>query len=99
VYKEFWKSLVERRGVLKKDQVMRELSDYALLLDTLPKLLCGLTGGRISKPFTSNYAVLSEVEELQNEDFSRRKRDLLKDLSKYKVIKVSELKRLLDYHF
>lgn len=63
LYEEFWKDIVEKDGVLNKDQVMRELSDFSKLLDAVPRVYMAVTGGRISKPLTYVEHVLSEFEE------------------------------------
>lgn len=64
VYENFWKDLVEENGVLDKDKVMRELSDYEFMLDQVPKVYCEVTGSRISKPNTYAYEVIGQFNEL-----------------------------------
>lgn len=43
--------------------VKRELYDYSILLDHVPKVYSEVTGGRVSKPNTTAGAVIGEYEE------------------------------------
>lgn len=50
IYQNNWKTIIENEdGTLNKDQVMRELSDYAFLLDQVSKVYSEVTGGTLSK--------------------------------------------------
>jgi len=63
-YEEFWKDVVENEdGTLNKDQVMRELSDYSMVMDNCAKAYCVMTKQRISKQNTMFF----EVEGIFNE--------------------------------
>jgi len=63
-YEEFWKYVVENEdGTLNKDQVMRELSDYSMVMDNCAKAYCVMTKQRISKQNTMFF----EVEGIFNE--------------------------------
>lgn len=65
-YEEFWKDIVENEdGTLNKDQVMRELSDYSMVMDNCAKAYCTMTKQRISKQNTMFF----EVENIFNELF------------------------------
>lgn len=80
-YEEFWKDIVENKdGSLNKDAVMRELSDYSMLLDFVPKVYMEVTGGRVSKTNTTPDAVigafidhLQEVVEFEKECWEEEK--------------------------
>ncbi|MED1863345.1 hypothetical protein P4V41_07735 [Fictibacillus nanhaiensis] len=62
VYDEFWKDLVENEdGSLNLDQVKRELADFRLLIQEVPKVYEELTG--LSKPLTRAEAILSIVND------------------------------------
>lgn len=72
VYEEFWKDIIEDEdGNIDKDALMRELSDYAFLLDEVPKVYMEVTGGKISYPNTYAYEVINEAnnhyQEIYNE--------------------------------
>ena len=63
-YEEFWKDIVENEdGTLNKDQVMRELSDYLMVMDNCARAYCTMTKQRISKQNTMFF----EVEGIFNE--------------------------------
>ena len=63
-YEEFWKDVVENEdGTLNKDQVMRELSDYSMVMNNCAKAYCVMTKQRISKQNTMFF----EVERVFNE--------------------------------
>ena len=63
-YEEFWKEIVEESGVLDKDKVMRELSDYSFVLEQVPLVYCAVTGSRVSKPNTYAFEVIQQFENL-----------------------------------
>lgn len=57
-YEDFWKDIVENEdGTLNKDQVMRELSDYSMVMDNCAKAYCLMTHQRISKQNTMFFEV------------------------------------------
>ena len=65
-YEDFWKGIVENEdGTLNKDQVMRELSDYSMVMDNCAKAYCLMTHQRISKQNTMFF----EVEGIFNDLF------------------------------
>ena len=65
-YEDFWKDIVENEdGTLNKDQVMRELSDYSMVIDNCEKAYSEMTNGIISKANT----LFSEVETIFNEKY------------------------------
>ncbi len=72
VYEDYWKDLVEKGGVLDKDAVMRELSDYEFMLDQVPIVYCEVTGNRISKPNTYAFEVINQFNELyENKEITK----------------------------
>jgi len=63
-FDEDWKDLVcNGDGTLDKDKVMRELHDYSILLENVPKVYMHITGGKISKPNTLAGAVIAEADD------------------------------------
>lgn len=63
-YEMFWKGIVENEdGTLNKDQVMRELSDYSMVMDNCSMAYSTMTKQRISKQNTHFF----EVEGIFNE--------------------------------
>jgi hypothetical protein len=65
-YEEFWKDIVENEdGTLNKDQVMRELSDYSMVIDNCERAYYEMTNGLISKANT----LFSEVECVFNDKY------------------------------
>lgn len=52
-YEDFWKNIVENSdGFLNKDQIMRELSDYSMVMNDCERAYDLMTGGIISKAGT-----------------------------------------------
>lgn len=67
-YDSFWKQIVENKdGTINLDQLKKELSDYSLLLDNVPKVYMDITNDRISKPFTDISVVISQYEQILEE--------------------------------
>lgn len=63
-YNSTFKDIVEYEdGTLNKDQVMRELSDYAVFMDTATRVYCRVTGGRVSKINTTADAIIGVYED------------------------------------
>lgn len=64
-YNSFWKDIVENEdGTLNKDQVMRELSDYSMVMDNCASAYCTMTKHQISKQNTCFFEVEGLFEEL-----------------------------------
>lgn len=63
-YERHWKRIVELPdGSLNRDQIMRELADYSMVMRQVSLAYDEVTGGRISKPHTMAHHVAGEVEE------------------------------------
>ena len=96
-YKEFWKYIVENDdGTLNKDQVMRELSDYSMVMENCASAYSEMTCGQISKQNTCFY----EVQEIFFEKFIRT--DCLIDdiLEILKTDDIVQLKKdILNYFY
>lgn len=61
-YQEFWKDIVENEdGTLNVEQVKKELADYKILLDEVPKVYDELAG--FSKPHTRASVIISAVND------------------------------------
>lgn len=71
-----WVPIVAPGGVLNLELVKRELYDYAMLLDNVPRVYSHATGGRVSKPNTDAGAVIAEIDsyidELVEEEIADR---------------------------
>ncbi len=62
VYEEFWKDIVENEdGTLNKDQVMRELADYSVILKSVPEVYIEVAN--LSKPLTKPEVIISNLNE------------------------------------
>ena len=77
-YISTFKDIVEYEdGTLNKDQVMRELSDYAVFMETAMTVYCRITGGRISKINTTADAIIGvyqdEITETVNAEIEDRR--------------------------
>ena len=68
-FKEFWVPIIfdMENGRLNLEQLKKELYDYSMLLENVPKVYCEITGGRISKPNTNPDAVISEYNDVLTE--------------------------------
>lgn len=100
-YEDFWKDIVENEdGTLNKDQVMRELSDYSMVMDNCARAYCLMTHQRISKQNTMFF----EVENIFNELFIDKELcadDLIntvitKDMTYDEIIKA--IREYFDYY-
>ena len=95
-YNEFWKDIVENEdGTLNKDQVMRELSDYSMVLDNCSDAYYAMTNGKISKQNTKFF----EVENIFNNEFIDMKYydKLQQQNKKYKEVIEKANKKLNDF--
>lgn len=95
-YEEFWKNIVENEdGTLNKDQVMRELSDYSMVMDNCASAYSTMTNGRISKQNTHFF----EVENIFNELYLDR--DIIIDdmIEILKIDDINELKKQINDYF
>lgn len=65
-YESFWKKIVENEdGTMNKEQIMRELADYSIVMDNCKKAYMKMTEQNISKPLT----YFSEVLEVFHERY------------------------------
>jgi hypothetical protein len=63
-FEDFWKELVcKPDGSLNIDQVKRELHDYHTVLSQVSRVYDHITGGRISKPNTLAFEVITQADE------------------------------------
>ncbi len=68
-YNERWKHIVENLdGSLNKDQIMRELSDFSMIIDNCTKIYSHVTGGNVSKPNTDVEVVINLADEYYYEE-------------------------------
>lgn len=61
-FQDFWAELVMKDGMFDLVQIKRELHDYSILLENVPKVYDYITGGAISKPHTSAASVIDVAE-------------------------------------
>jgi hypothetical protein len=57
-------------GKIDRQAVINEIRDYYLLGSFVPLVYSGVTGGRVSKPFTRPEAVLAVAEEVRNQQLA-----------------------------
>ena len=63
-YESFWKKIVEKEdGTRNKEQIMRELADYSIVMDNCMKAYMEMTEQNISKPLTYFSEVLGVFHE------------------------------------
>jgi len=69
-YESFWKEILEdSNGNININQLKRELHDYRMILDSVPKVYCHVTGGIVSKPLTDPSVVCSLADEHYEESY------------------------------
>lgn len=62
-YQEKWKEIIENKdGSLNKEQIMKELFDYSIMLENVPIVYKEVTGGLLSKPHHSANSIICEFE-------------------------------------
>ena len=69
IFKEFWVPIIfdMKSGRLNLEQLKKELYDYAMLLDNVPKVYSEITSGKISKPNTCAEVVIAEYHDVLSE--------------------------------
>lgn len=63
VWAEFWEPLVVVDGEVRLDHIKRELYDYWVLLEEVPKVYMYITDGRVSKPNTAAFHIIAAHDE------------------------------------
>lgn len=67
IFQEFWVSILyDETGKLNLEQLKKELYDYSMLMNFVPKVYMEITGGRISKPNTFPSVVIAEFNDHVN---------------------------------
>jgi hypothetical protein len=68
-FKDFWVPIIfdAKNGRLNLEQLKKELYDYSMLLENVPKVYCEVSGGKISKPNTDPEEVILAFNDLLNE--------------------------------
>jgi hypothetical protein len=62
-YNDVWKQIIENNdGSLNLDQIKKELFDYWNFMEDCSLVYSHVTGGRISKPNTKAFEVISEAD-------------------------------------
>lgn len=83
-YEDFWRELVENPdGTLNRDQIMRELHDYRVVMHEVALAYDDVTNGRLSKPNTAARHVVAAVNERIDtaiEDAKKEAADELEEL-------------------
>ena len=95
-YEEFWKDIVENEdGSLNKDQVMRELSDYSMIIDNCTKAYMIMSDGMISKPHTCFFEVENIFDDryIKKEYVKEEIEGMIEDSSDFNELK----KYLIEY--
>lgn len=94
-YEEFWKDIVEdENGNFDKEQVMKELADYSMVIENCTKAYSLLSKNNISDPRVNFY----EVEKIFDESYSDDEVIIedMKQLLKEKDINVLK-ENIVDY--
>ena len=80
-YNEFWKEIVENPdGSLNKEQIMKELADFSVLIKNLSEIYCYMTGNMVSKPMVNSSVIIQICEEQLQESYQRGYEDAMSDV-------------------
>lgn len=90
VYDEFWRPIVEPNGVLDFGQVKRELFDFRMMMEEVPKVYDAVTGGRFSKPLTRAQVIIDAAEAHYQDWFAEDEPDGGMKLNKNRPLLVVE---------
>jgi len=72
-WQEFWKPIVSKEnGDLDLEQVKKELSDYSMILEEVPKVYCALTNDTLSKPHYLAETVISVAQDVQQKEYEEQ---------------------------
>lgn len=63
VYGTFWKEIVESNGELDLAQVKKELHDFHIMIEEVPKVYMHVTGSQVSKHLTDSEVVCSLADD------------------------------------
>ena len=75
---EFWKDIIMKDGVIDIEQLKKELSDFSMILDEVPKVYDHITGGLLSKPTYPADVVITQADDHSNECFKDNIKDLIR---------------------
>lgn len=67
VYADFWKPILEKDGQLSMDQLKRELYDFWVAMENVPKVYCHITGNLLSKINYDAQVVISAADDSYNQ--------------------------------
>lgn len=80
-WEDFWKEIVcNPDGTINMDQLKRELSDHLMLQDHLGKIMCHVTGDRVSKLTTLPEVVCQVADDYLNEQIEEHLEELAEEL-------------------
>lgn len=68
VWNTFWKDIVCPNGELDVEQVKKELYDFYVVMESVPKVYCHVTGGKIGKILTDPDVVIAAANDKFEED-------------------------------
>jgi hypothetical protein len=75
-WSEFWQDIVcDPNGEINKEQLKKELSDYSMILEEVPKVYCALTNDTLSKPHYLAETVIAVASDIQNAEYEDRFKD------------------------
>jgi hypothetical protein len=93
---KFWAPIVAPNGVLDAEQVKKELYDYSVLLDQVPKVYCHITRSLVSKPNTDADAVIQVADEQWQDEFQEAIKEETEELTAQLAASQAEVARLRE---
>jgi len=92
---KFWKSIIYKNGKLDEKQIMKELSDFSIVMEEVPKVYEYITGGLLSK---ITYPAETIIVELEERFYDKKiTQDDIKDILQSKQTNSEKLKEIKDY--
>lgn len=66
---EFWKDIIYKDGKLDEEQVLKELYDFMVAMQEVPKVYCHITGGKLSKINYPASTIIAVADDLISEQY------------------------------
>lgn len=76
-FKDFWKPLLQIKGIWNERKIKNEIHDLAFVLDQISIVYCTLTGGKLSKASYYADTIISEYEDQLSKAYDRGYEDCI----------------------
>lgn len=80
IWQEEWKEIcTDEQGNIDLEQIKKELSDFSMMLEEVPKVYCHITDSTLSKPNYKAQAVIDVFEDRKREDIIQTLKEAFED--------------------